>query len=65
MLCPHVPSSWCSVLLQSCSYHQLSVQNIGWRVHTVSTQHLQHVSRVQWARARTQGCHCQPLSALL
>ena len=46
MLCPHVPSSWCSVLLQSCSYHQLSVQNIGWRVHTVSTQHLQHVSRV-------------------
>ena len=46
MLCLHVPSSWCSVLLQSCSYHQLSVQNIGWRVHTVSTQHLQHVSRV-------------------
>ena len=41
-----MPSSWCSVLLQSCSYHQLSVQNIGWRVHTVSTQHLQHVSRV-------------------
>ena len=50
MLCPHVPSSWCSVLLQSCSYHQLSVQNIGWRVHTVNTQHLQHVSRVT--------CHC-------
>ena len=28
MLCPHVPSSWCSVLLQSCSYHQLSVQRL-------------------------------------